>query len=413
MASSDLDRIRFAKLNRQVRRAWEQTDFYREKFSAVGFDPTDFRSLADLQKLPIVGRQELRAAGHRAYSRDVSLEGCTWVETSGSTGSPMHLPLTRRDKTHRVLKDIRALMVNGYHPRDTMIILADPDDTPKRKALIQRLGFLRRDYKSIFADVDEQAAKLREFQPDVIYSYASCLRILAERLREDGHVVPKPKMVVSAGEVLDFATRRLITETFEVEPTDFYGAMEFGWIAWQCPERNAYHINTDCLIVECLSDGQPVAPGKEGELVITSLHSDAAPLIRYATGDVGRLSASRCKCGRSLPMLASVSGRIADCIVLPGGRTFSPYFVTCALKHVPGVSQFQVIQEGPTNIRVRLIPVDQRLPDQTVSRAIRGALSSDVSVVVEHTDVLRPEPNGKFRVVKSLLPGTRGNVEAA
>jgi phenylacetate-CoA ligase len=399
-----IETIQLAKLQRQVRRAWDQTDFYREAFTLAGFEPDQLRSLEDIQRLPITKRHDLRAAGHGAFCRSVALESCVWAQTSGSTGTPMRLPLTRKDKAHRVLKELRALQANGYSPRDLMMILIDPDDVPRRQAIVQRFGILRREYISIFADIDEQIAKIRELRPDVIYSYASCLRVLAEQLRADSGELPRPKMLISAAELLDADTRTLLRDTFGVEPVDFYGSMEFGWIAWQCPERGAFHVNSDCLIVECLRDGKPVPPGEEGEMVVTSLHSDAAPLIRYATGDVGVLSDGWCACGRSLPLISTVSGRLADCIVLPGGRTFSPYFVTCALNHIPGMRQFQVIQEADGGIRVRLaVPKEDQVRPEIVSSAICQALGADVPVHVEPAESLPPEPNGKFRVVKSLV----------
>ncbi len=230
--------------------------------------------------------------------------------------------------------------------------------------------------------------------------------------RQNIEAIQLAKLLVSAAEILDSDTRSLLRDTFSVEPIDFYGSMEFGWIAWQCPERGAFHINSDCLVVECLRDGEPVAPGEEGEIVITSFHSDAAPLIRYATGDLGVLHPGWCQCGRSLPLLCTVSGRLADCIVLPSGKTFSPYFVTCALNHVPGVRQFQVIQEADGSIRVRLAHCEKRPETDTVSRAICQALGAEVCVVVEHADRLPPEPNGKFRVVKSFVEPVGSGVVA-
>ena len=229
-------------------------------------------------------------------------------------------------------------------------------DASSIKALMQKLGLFRRDYLSIFEEESIQLEAIKKLRPAVIYGYTSSLRILAEKLISNNLEPPFPKILMSSAELMDPATRQLLTEAFGTVPVDFYGSMEFGWIAWQCPQKNGYHINSDCLIVECLKDdGQPVEPGEEGELVITNLHSDAAPLIRYATGDSAIFASKSCSCGRSLPLLSSINGRLADCIVLPDGRKLSPYVITCTVEEIPGVRQFQVIQETDGSIRIRLL----------------------------------------------------------
>lgn len=398
----ELEKVQLSKLQRQLYRAWDQTAFYRERYAYAGFNPADLKSLSDLRKVPIVTKTELVEVGEVAACSDIDESDCVRLKTSGSTGMPLSLPFTRQDKAHRVLKELRALSANGYRPRDRMLILIDPEDIVKGQALIQRLGFLRREYISIFADQSEQIDRILETRPDVIYSYTSCLRILAERIIEESRPAPRPKILMSAAEVLDQATRDLLKRAFGVDPIDFYGSMEFGWIGWQCSARNGYHINSDCLIVECLRGGRPAEPGEEGELFITNLHSDAFPLIRYAIGDAGVPSAKMCSCGRVLPLLEHVSGRTADCIHLSDGRKLSPYSLTCAVRDVQGVRRFQVIQETMDRIMVRVIPKDGPVDPEQITSVIQKAVGNPVSVSVEQVDTLPLESNGKFKIVKSL-----------
>jgi len=398
-----LQAIQLAKLRRQVSRAWRYTEFHVKRLASAGFHPGHLTALSDLQKLPITTKDDLRTAGRAALASHVDLDRCVWLRTSGSTGSPMALPFTRWDKDHRVLMELRSLVANGYRFTDRMLLLVEPRWLTDRKVLPQRLGLLRREYVSIFADESEQIAKLKGHRADVIYGYTSSLRMLAEMSLATGKPLPTPRLLVTSAEPLDARTRRLLASAFGVEPVDFYGSMEFGWIGWQCPERRGYHINSDCMIVECLRNGRPAEPGEEGELVITNLHSDAAPLIRYATGDTGVLSVDRCACGRALPLLACVSGRLVDCIVAPDGRKLSPYAVTCALEGIPNIRQFQVMQENERMVRVRLVPAADAPDSGEVRRAVRAALGGQIEVSVEHADALPAEPTGKFRVVRSLL----------
>lgn len=415
MSPDDLAKVQFEKARRQIQRAWSYSPFYRERFDSVGFTPQDFKSLDDLQRLPVITKAELTAAGDAAYCTDLKNPPSVWLKTSGSSGTPLSLPFTRADKSRRVLKELRALAGNGYKFTDQMMILVEPRCLIKEKAAMQKLGLLRRSYVSIFDEESDQLAAMQSMRPHVIYGYTSTLRILGEAILSGQVHVPRPKILMSSAELLDAGTRRLLTEAFGVEPVDFYGSMEFGWIGWQCPERHGYHVNSDCLIVEALIDGKPAPSDQEGEMVITNLHSDAAPLIRYASGDVGVLGAEKCSCGRTLPLLKSIRGRLVDFIMRPDGHMLSPYVVTCAVEDVPGVQQFQVVQKKPGEVTVRLVsPPSQAVMDE-VQSAVELAMGGDTRVIVEKVSGLSPEPNGKFKVVKSQVGSAKatssGSVE--
>lgn len=398
-----METIRLAKLRRQVWRAWEYSPFSRERFEKAGFHPDQLESMEDLRGIPLLTRTDYIAAGEKAYCSDVDIEQCVWAKSSGSSGSPVRIPLTRRDKQHRVLKELRALLANGYRFTDKMMIIWVPRAFVDSRPMLHRLGLLRRRYATVFAPEPDQLAGISAYNPEVLYTYTSNFRILAEEILSGRREAPKPRILITSAELLDSGTRQLITKAFAVEPIDFYGSMEVGWIAWQCQERGAYHVNSDCVIVECLRDGEPVGPGEDGEFVITNLHSDAAPLIRYATGDTGRLTDEKCSCGRTLPLLAVLSGRMADYFVLPDGKRLSPYAVTSVLRDVPGMRRFQVVQEAELAIKVNVQATPQAPDAETVRKAVQRALSPAVSVDVEYMESLPREASGKFKIVKSMV----------
>jgi phenylacetate-CoA ligase len=400
----DLDAIVLSKLKRQVARAWAHSSFYREKFYKAGFKPEDLRSLSDLYKVPIVKRPELIEAGSSAYCSDINLSNVVWIQTSGSSGTPLRIPFTRQDRFHRVLKELRSLFANGYKPTDRMAIMRMPGISIIKNPL-QKTGFFRRYHLSAADHESDQIARLIQIKPHVIYSYASNLRFLAEELEAGNynHKKPKPKILLSGADRLDLDTIQLLKKEFGVEPIDFYGSMECGWIGWQCPERNGYHINSDCIIVECLRDGKPVPPGEEGELVVTNLHSDAAPMLRYVTGDLGILNPEKCSCGRSFPLISQLVGRVEDCIMVPGGQRLSSHIITSIIEEIPGVRQLQIVQEAPETLRVRLLTKQNRPSEEFVRKEVQKALGNKVNVFVEYPKALEREPNGKFKAVKSFL----------
>ena len=104
-----------------------------------------------------------------------------------------------------------------------------------------------------------------------------------------------------AGESISPGTRTEIEEGFGADVVDRYGAMETGQMALQCPEGIHYHVQSENVVVEVVNaDGQPVEPGEQGRVVVTTLHNYAFPLIRYQIDDVVTLGDS-CSCGTWSP----------------------------------------------------------------------------------------------------------------
>jgi phenylacetate-CoA ligase len=127
------------------------------------------------------------------------------------------------------------------------------------------------------------------------------------------------------------------------------------------------------------------------------------PFIRYVIGDIGIAGGKPCSCGRTLPVMRVVEGRHADCLTLPDGRVVSPYVVTCAIERVRGVAQYQVVQDAPAELEVRLAGGPGAAVRQAVRDALAAALGPGLSVRVTPCDALRPEPGGKYRVVMSRV----------
>jgi phenylacetate-CoA ligase len=405
----EIDAIALAKLRRQLTRAWQYSRFYRQRFDEIGFHPEDLKSLADLQRLPLTSRADYVGASDSIYCSDIDISKCIVAKSSGSSGAPVRVPLTPYDKSYRVLKELRQLTAVGFKFTDRMLVIWVPRITIDRIPAMHRLGLLRREHASVFDEESVQLDNINKLRPDVLYTFTSNYRILAEEILSKGAEIFKPKLLISSAELMDDTARNIVKKAFGLNPYDYYGSMEFGWIAWQCPERN-YHINSDSLIVECVRDGVPVPPGEEGELVVTCLHSDAAPLIRYVLGDSVKLSTERCECGRELPIMNSVTGRIADYFVLPGGRRISPYSVTSALRDVPGMRRFQVVQETADFIRVNVLKDGGAPGPEVVQTTVMKALGVRLNVAVDYVECLPREASGKFKIVKSMiLPDSEAN----
>ena len=174
-------------------------------------------------------------------------------------------------------------------------------------------------------------------------------------------------------------------------------------IAWECPEHSGYHMNSDWLLVEFVSDGERFEKAGE-KIIVSSLYNYAMPLLRYEIGDRGRALDGMCPCGRGLARMAPSEGREVDYIVLPGGVYVSPYALTCAVENVPGFKAYQIRQIRRDYLKIRIVPEEglTRTWEERLRNALRPVLPG-VRIDVEKTGRIEREPSGKFRIVFSEL----------
>jgi len=398
---NEIQRVRLLPL---IAHAYSNVPYYRHLFKRVGIKPGDIRDVEDLSQLPITTKGQLLAQPrHDLIARGIGPASCVTMRTSGSQGMPIEVVYRREDKAWWGLLAIRGWMANGYHFGHKTLIFSDSRSVPHGKRWFERLGIFRKSYTSIYDEVERQIETAMTVRPDVIRGMPSDVYLLAKAIRERGCTSIAPRVVLTSAELLDNATRRFINETFDVTLADFYGSIECGWIAWECPAHAGYHLNTDCLIVEFIRDGRPVLPGERGEVVVTNLHAYAMPFIRYSVGDVGIPLDDLCPCGRGLPLMQTVEGRTVDCLTLADGRIVSPYRLTCTLEQIPGIQRFQIVQSNRERLVVKVIP-NMHFTEQTISQIkaeLGKLLGAMISIEPSLVQELPKDHTGKFRVVMS------------
>ncbi|MGC4047007.1 MAG: hypothetical protein QM758_24695 [Armatimonas sp.] len=115
-------------------------------------------------------------------------------------------------------------------------------------------------------------------------------------------------------------------------------------IAAECDQHNGLHITSDNIYVEIVRpDGTPCAPGEPGQIVLTDLHNYGMPFLRYKVGDTGSFKEGLCSCGRGLPLLNVVDGRVLDVIRTPSGKIVSGAFFPHFLKDFPEIHLYQIV----------------------------------------------------------------------
>jgi phenylacetate-CoA ligase len=206
-------------------------------------------------------------------------------------------------------------------------------------------------------EIDSFIAALDRHRPVLVHGYAGALDTVADALLRRGHRPPQPRVVWSTAAPLTRVQESKIQQAFGAPVCDQYGCSEAYFIAAECPEKEGLHVFADRVWVEFVDEsGMPVPQGEYGRVVITSLDETCFPLIRYANGDIGRSLPGTCRCGRGLPLIDKVKGRISDRVVLPDGTVLAgEYLTTIFDDHTVEVSRFQVVQRSSGAVDVRVV----------------------------------------------------------
>ncbi len=385
------------KLRRLLRHAYDRVPYYKQIFDEAGVSPGSITSIDDLQRVPITAKSDLGLYPTESMiDRRVRVDDLSSETSSGSTGTPFTIYYDRELRTIRSLIFLRGLLATGYRLGDKLILVT----SPKARRWSSRL--LRWTYASVQAPPAELLEILLEVAPRFMYGCLTSLRLLADEILEKRITIPPLRGLITTSETLDTSLRRMLEGVFHCDVFDFYGLSEAGLVGWECLAHNGYHTPDDAIIVE------PVELAQQSEyrrLVVTHLESTAMPLIRYDTGDLAVFDDDHScrRCG-ALRRLRRIEGRAVDCIRLPHGRLVSPYALTSSIEQVPGVARYQVVQEKPDSLRVRVQTTGADSFDaDAVRTAVSAAIDSELSIEIESAREPLSLPGGKFRPVECRL----------
>ncbi len=173
-------------------------------------------------------------------------------------------------------------------------------------------------------------------------------------------------------------------------------------VANACP-HGAYHV-LPSMHVELEPQGPPDEQGRPCRVILTCLTNTAMPMIRYDIADLAVGGIGPCPCGRSLPFLKQILGRETDIVVTPAGRYLVCHHFNNVLRDVPGICQFQVLQESPAGLRL-LLHVDRNYDRATweprIARHLADLAGGGFGVVIQYADSIPAPPSGKRRYVIS------------
>jgi phenylacetate-CoA ligase len=403
------------RLREIVKYAYNNVPFYHEKFMQAGLNPEDIRTADDLSKLPVIRKDEVKRNLERMVSKEYNVSGLKMLRTSGSTGEPLYFYISRREDEFRKARHLRANIACGQRLRDRWVTITSPIYFNQATRLQRFLRFYAPMSVSVFDDVSTQISVIGRLKPDVLDGYASSLLLLAREVEKRGIDTIRPRIIISGADLIDPASRQIVEKVFGVPFYDQYGAAEFERLAWQCEEKNQYHVDADSVVMQFVDEnGEEVAAGETGEIVCTSLFNKAMPFIRYAVGDIGKASEENsCACGRTLPLMKIVEGRKDAIALLPDGRAISSFaFIagTYKLSFYNEIEKFRVIQKKPNNFKFLMVMKNDRIKEESAKEEVESYFRKmlnlenvDVNFEVEFVNDLPLDGSGKFKIFVSEL----------
>ena len=413
LAAADLAAHQTDQLKLLLAHAVRHVPYYEK---SIGADRVQAFSAGDigLSALPVLGRNQLQEYFDALRSRHVPgghgniIEG----QTSGSLGMPIRF---LRTDLHQLFWHAINLRDHLWHQRDLAASLAAiRTKVEQGHATHDSWGGLLdaairtgpSHLLNIATDIADQARWLAGVQPAYLITHPSNARALALHCLEQGIGIDSLRELRTFGETVPADLEEIADRAWGARLTDTYSSEECGYIALRCPDSGNYHIQAENLIVEVLDDnGQPCAEGVVGQVVVTTLHNFAMPLIRYALGDYAEVGGP-CACGRSLPTLRRILGRQRNMLVNPSGHRHWPSFPAEMWQEIAPIRQFQLIQDTVGRIEVHYV-MDQPLSGSEqvcLSEALADRLGYRFDFVWIHHDAPLPRrTNAKFEDFVSRL----------
>jgi len=368
------------------------------------------KKVKDLEKLPILHKEPIRKQPEDFIDLRLKKKRLRSNHTSGTTGKPLTFWFDRtaiqryfayyegRSKNWADLKlGERYAMLGGK-----FICPIDQKAPPfwRYNKAWPQLYFSGFHLSPQYMDYYLEAMKKYEIR--VLMGRTSSLHHLAVHALNSGINI-KLRSVQTQGENLFTWQRRDIEKAFQTEVYDFYGLIELVAFVSECAHHQL-HLSPEVGVAELLDkQNKPVVPGESGRIIATGLLNKAMPLIRYDTGDKATAQPNgQCPCGRTLPLIEDIDGRVDDCIYTPDNRLIDR--LAAALAPAQNIVESQLIQETINRVIVRFVPGQNYSSSdgELIVKSLKKRIG-EMEIILEPVDQIPRGPTGKFQFVISKL----------
>ncbi len=383
------------QVNAQIQRLISTDSYYGKIYRKLGIE--GISSQEDFETLPFSSKDDLRNAYPLGIQAVPDEEVVRIHSSSGTTGKPVIIPYTAKDVDDWAVMFARCYETAGITSKDRIQI------TPGYGLWTAGIGF-QTGCEKLGAmaipmgpgNTDKQLQMMIDLKSTVITATSSYALLLAEEINKRGlkDLIHLKKGVIGS-ERWSEKMRNYIREELGIELYDIYGLTEiYGpGIGINCEKEAGIHYWDDYIYIEIIDPktGKPVPDGEEGEIVITTLVKEGAPLIRFRTHDISRIIPEKCSCGSSYPRIDIIRGRSDDMFKIHGVNMF-PSQIVDLLQNVDGVaSEYTVTlahdDEKNRDIMILTVEAEGRVSFEATALKIRELVKSRIGVTPKVTVV--------------------------
>jgi phenylacetate-CoA ligase len=387
-----------------------------------------------MERIPITPKKDLIDAFPKlTLSSFERSRNWALTRTSGSTGQPLKLYIDLKAYNRKYSLLLRGYHLSGWDFGDKILSIwhrgyggyfgkyTQNNDEYEPHHLIRNIVYKTIHRKKILKPALEQDSNfdqntllyyiqtINSMKPDLLEANEFYLKFLADFLRENPRISCSIRSLNSIGLLSDKA-RAEVEEAFSGTLYNRYGPHEMEGIAHHCEKREGMHISKDSYFVEFLKpDNSACEPNECGRLVITDLDNRAMPLIRYDIGDIGKRLPGLCSCGRGLPLMGNIEGRVQDSFV-QGNTYITEKVFLDFFDNIEWIRNFQIIENEDSSLQLKLVPIDSQekkiaLQDdqkriKKVIGGLAGLFQKERKIIPEFVQGIPAEKSGKFRYVK-------------
>ena len=409
-----LEKVQNSRVRKIVSFASRHVPYYRKLFQTSNFRQQDFRTIEDLNRLPVLKPLQVRKNPGQFRPDGITMDTLK-LASSGTTGVPRW-----------VHHDVVSLFNNVAHGernrfyyshgqlgsrnlKEAVITvplgsaMEEVQHYNRTKAWIPWSARIERKYFSMLDSPESIIRGINEFKPDAIWSYGSGLNLLFEEVFRSGCDIYLPKFMVYTSDSITIPLKRKIIKELGTPIFSIYGSVECLNIGFECTEHQGYHLNEDCYPVRIVDDCyQPLPDGEVGRVVVSNLVNRATVLLNYELGDEGKILPGKCGCGRTQRMLSLNISRVADRLTLEDGELFDPIRFAEAVYHEKDLWQHQVVQKSGNEFELFLVADPAADKDAMKNRLIdefEKWFQGKIRVDMRFVDHIELTPGGKQRAV--------------
>ena len=399
--------FQWTEVKKLLAHVYASVPYLRVKYRTAGVALEDLRGWDDFRRLPTLTRAEVNT--HRPELCSTAYRGRLLPHaTGGSTGAPTRFFRTYESYDWRTAAKDRAYSWSGWRLGEPAIYLWGGPVGP----VSRRQAWKTRAYEAIqrqlivntFSQSDElweeTYSRALRFRPVLVVGYVSSLDGFAEYLRRTNRTIAGIRCAIAAAEPLFDDTRRRIERGLGVPVFNTYGSREFMSIAAECECRNGLHLHAENLVVET-RDRSDTGPS---EILVTDLHNYGMPFVRYEIGDLGMLADAPCRCGRGLPRLTAVEGRVLDALRTADGRFVPGEFFPHLLKEIPEFAHYRVEQKSIDHIVISAVLTGSlsARSDRLLRREIASVFGSSTICELQRVRHIPRLRSGKRRITVGM-----------